>query len=147
MTRPRFQRPSSHTHSRRGLAAIIALTCLSLAVVVGALLLQAGLTEQRFINRLEPLLQAEWLADAGVDRAAARLTRSPSYSGETWPIAASDLGGTQGAIVHIEVKPAPSDPETRIIHVTADLHPGDAHAVTATKEIRLLQHAKEPLAH
>ena len=53
--------------------------------------------------------QARWLAEAGIERAAARLATEAEYRGETWQISAAELpaGGqaaSEPAIVEIEVQ-------------------------------------------
>jgi hypothetical protein len=86
---------------RRAIAALIALVCLSLATVIGTLLLQAALGEQAYLNRLELKSQGDWLVEAGFSRARAQLAKSTVYSGETWKIAGSSFGRTQDADVRI----------------------------------------------
>jgi type II secretory pathway component PulK len=91
-------------HSRNGVAALIALVCLSLATIVGTLLLQAALQEQRYLNRLELHSQGEWLIEAGYSRARAQLAKSARYSGESWTIPGSSLDRAQSATVRIAVR-------------------------------------------
>jgi type II secretory pathway component PulK len=105
--------------SRRGIAALIALVCLSLATIVGTLLLQAALGEQRYLSRLELQSQGEWLVEAGFSRARARLAKSARYSGETWTIPGSTLGRTQNAIVRIAVRSDAASTSRRQVDVTA----------------------------
>jgi type II secretory pathway component PulK len=83
------RRAKRQANSRRGVAALIALVCLSLATIIGTLLLQGSLAEQRYFDRLELQSQGEWLVEAGFSRARAQLARSPKYSGETWIVAGS----------------------------------------------------------
>jgi hypothetical protein len=91
-------------HSRQGIAALIALVCLSLATIIGTLLLQAALAEQRYLNRLELQSQGEWLVEAGFSRARAQLAKSARYSGETWTIPGSSFSSAQNATVRIAVR-------------------------------------------
>jgi len=105
--------------SRRGIAALIALVCLSLATIVGTLLLQAALGEQRYLSRLELQSQGEWLVDAGFSRARAQLVKSARYSGETWAIPGSTFGRTQNAIVQIAVRSDATSKSPRHVEVTA----------------------------
>lgn len=90
--------------SRRGVAALITLVCLSLATIIGTLLLQAALGEQRYLERLELQSQGEWLVEAGFSRARAQLSRSPNYSGETWVIPGASFRRAQSATVRITVR-------------------------------------------
>jgi hypothetical protein len=44
-----------------------------------------------------------WLAESGVQRALQRLASSADYHGETWAVPSEVLGGTQSAVVRIQV--------------------------------------------
>ena len=58
------------------------LTCLLLVTVLAASLTRTVLLQREQVIRDEWQLQAEWLAEAGIDRAAARLNSNPDYTGE-----------------------------------------------------------------
>ncbi len=122
------------TRSRRGVAALIALVCLSLATVVGTLLLQAALSEQRYLSRLEVESQCEWLVEAGFSRAAAQLAKSPRYSGETWTIPAASVGHAENAIVKIAVRADAADPSQRQIAVTATFAGANHPAIEGSRK-------------
>lgn len=68
-------------------------------------------------------MQSETLADAGLDRAFARLAADPSYAGERWEVSAASLGlpagdaGGPAAVVTIAVA---SEGEARMVRVQAD---------------------------
>jgi type II secretory pathway component PulK len=119
---------------RRGIAALIVLACLSLATIVGTLLLQAALSEQRYLNRLELQSQGEWLAEAGFSRAAAQLAKSPHYSGETWTIPGSSFGRTQNAIVRIAVSASPAEASPRHVDVTATFSLSNEPAIQVSRD-------------
>jgi type II secretory pathway component PulK len=105
--------------SRRGVGLMIALVCL--AVVASALgwLLRAAIAERRALERAQWRRQAGWLAQSGLDRAAARLARNRSFRGETWTIPAAALRGSQGGRVTIEVQTPAGRPGVRQVRVTA----------------------------
>jgi type II secretory pathway component PulK len=123
---------------RRGVAALFVLICLSFATVVATLLMQTGVAERTYVSRLALTHQAQWLVEAGVDRAVAQLARSSRYTGETWPISATRLGGAKSAVVHIEIRQDTSDPKRRSVHVTARLQEGGATTVEAAKELSVM---------
>jgi hypothetical protein len=125
-----LQRPS-----RQGIAALIALVCLSLATVVGTLLLQAALGEQRYLSRLELESQGEWLVEAGLSRATARLAKSARYSGETWMVPGSTLGRTQNAIVRIGVHLGASRTPARHVEVSVTFSESNEPAITASRDL------------
>jgi type II secretory pathway component PulK len=113
------RRAKRQANSRRGVAALIALVCLSLATIIGTLLLQGSLAEQRYFDRLELQSQGEWLVEAGFSRARAQLARSPKYSGETWIVAGSEFGRAQNATVRIAVRPDAANATQRHVEIKA----------------------------
>ncbi|WP_152053836.1 hypothetical protein [Tautonia marina] len=87
---------------RRGGAALVALVCLSVmgVVVVGLLRVSKARADQ--LRRIEWQRQADWLVEAGLERAAVRLKADPTYDGETWSIPA-DSPGLRAATVVITI--------------------------------------------
>jgi type II secretory pathway component PulK len=133
------RRQTCRCATRRGVAALFVLICLSFATVVATLLMQAVVAERKYVARLAQTHQAEWLVEAGVDRAVAQLARSSRYTGETWPISATRLGRARNAVVHIEIKQDTFNPKLRNVHVTADLQEGDTTTrVEAAKEMNVM---------
>jgi type II secretory pathway component PulK len=131
--KPRGRKPR-RAELRRGVAALIALVCLSLATIVGTLLLQAALGEQRYLNRLELKSQGEWLVEAGFSRAAAQLARSARYSGETWTISGSAFGRTQDATVRIVVDRNSANVSRRHVDVQATFSQSNEPAIEASRD-------------
>lgn len=97
----RFRHPR-----RRGAALIVALVLLVLLVGLLTAMVRLGLANRQRLLLDERLAQTEWLAVAGLERAAARLRNAPDFDGEVWEIPESDLGGRASAIVTITVEPA-----------------------------------------
>jgi hypothetical protein len=128
-------RAPSPTQPRLGIAALIALVCLSLATIVGTLLLQAGLSEQRYLDRLALQAQGEWLVEAGFSRAGAQLAKSGRYSGETWVIPGSSFGRTQNATVRIAVRASATNTSRRRAEVTATFAESNEPAIATFREI------------
>ena len=102
---------------RRGGAALVALLCLSLLGLIIAAMLRANLTRRDHLRSIAHRLQADWLVEAGAERAAARLESGGDYEGETWRIPAEALGG-RSAVVDIEV--ASADDGSKTVRVRAD---------------------------
>ena len=121
--------------SRRGLTTVAVLVCLVIILLISGVLLKIGVAHRDRVRAMERGLQAEWLAQAGLDRALARLASSAGYGGETWTLAARDLGLTEGpggehrsaALVSIHVEKPPDAPERRLIKVQADFPPDPPH--------------------
>jgi hypothetical protein len=117
------------------------LICLLIVTVVSGALLKLSLAERDVVRAQEHRLQSEWLAQAGVDRALARLVASPTYAGEQWKIKAADLGlGTSSdhdpaAVVAIAIEKADGSAETRLIKVQADFPPDSPRRVRHTTRL------------
>ena len=75
--------------------------------------------ERQALESVQWRQQAGWLAQSGLERAAARLARQRSFSGETWVLPAAALGGRQGGRVTIEVQTPAGRPGARQVRVTA----------------------------
>ena len=75
---------------RRGAALVLAMVVLLVVSLVSAALVQSQLSAHRQSRRYADELQAHWLAEAGLARAAARLRADATYAGETWPAPVTD---------------------------------------------------------
>jgi hypothetical protein len=89
---------------RHGAILVVVLVCLMVAAAIFVCVVrqvgmsrQAGQTSHRSV-------QAGWLAEAGAERAAARLAASAAYAGEIWHIPAAELRGTDTAEVRIKAE-------------------------------------------
>jgi len=123
----------------RGMTVVAVMICLIVVTLASGAVLKVGLAYRARVQLQERRLQAEWLAESGVERALARLAVDRAYTGETWPISAADLGlpdqppatGTteksQGAaaVVTIAVDPLEGVATRRRVRVQAD-YPRDA---------------------
>jgi hypothetical protein len=70
---------------------------LIVITVIGTALIKVGLTQRSQVRSQEHRLQAEWLAESGLDRALARLAADRNYPGEEWPVRGEDLALPVGA--------------------------------------------------
>jgi hypothetical protein len=105
---------------RRGLTAVAVLVCLIIITMISGAVLRVGLALRDEARSQERSLQAEWLAEAGIQRSLARLAADPAYTGETWEIAARELGSADAALVTITVGPASGESKRRIVRAQAD---------------------------
>lgn len=128
--------PGKRVPTRRGVAALFVLICLSFATVMATLLIQAALAERTFAGRIELAYQADWLVEAGIDRAAAQIARSPRYEGETWPISLKNPDRRLHAVVQIELKPT-ADPQIRLARIKAEIQGEGPLKFESHKEVRL----------
>ncbi len=82
---------------RRGTILIVLAVLLLVAASIAGAVMQAALIDARQLATDRNAVQADRLAEAGLARAAARLTSDPGYRGEEWDI---DLaGGERGKVV------------------------------------------------
>jgi hypothetical protein len=113
---------------------ISVLVCMAVAMLLVGSWLQTAAIERRQLRGQEDRLQADWLAESGLERAAARLAADESYAGETWRIAADELGGRAAGEVVIRVESLADHPRGRLVHVQADFPAGAEHRARRSKQ-------------
>jgi Tfp pilus assembly protein PilX len=110
---------------RRGLTTVAVLALLIVLGLIASTIVALSATYHARSRTRDRASQSEALADAGLDRAFARLAADPEYKGERWEIPAASLGlpAAEGAgpaaVVTIAVE---SEGEARTVRVQAD-HP------------------------
>jgi len=82
--------------------------------------LKIAAIEHRAERDRQNRLQADWLAESALDRAAASLTANANYSGEIWKLTPEEIGGSAAGEVEIRVESVDDEPRRRRIHVQAD---------------------------
>ena len=125
---------------RRGVAIIAVIALYAVAITMIGAWIQTALSHQRQARLRHEKVQATWLADAGIRRAAAQLFKDSSYVGEHWLIESDQLGGKHAATVEIRIEAIPPaselDNESAVrvrIVATAELPPGTRRHVRHTK--------------
>lgn len=98
---------------------IVVLVCVAVIGGIVASTLRLAATQRRAVQRETWETQAVWLAESGLERAAAQLTAAHDYEGETWKIPPEQIGCGESAVVMIEVLPAPGRPGHRTVRVSA----------------------------
>ena len=81
---------------------VMVIVCLVVATVVCGLLLKTAVLARESADAQHHRVQARWLAESGIERAAARLAQDARYSGETWTLPAAEL--PHGGLVRIAVE-------------------------------------------
>lgn len=118
----------------RGMTVVAVLVCLVILTLISGAILKASAARRQLAVQQERQLQAEWLAESGVQRARARLAGDRDYTGETWSLALHDLGltgrvseakgksgsETTAARVTIAVELIPAAANRRRVHIQAD---------------------------
>ncbi|MGD9646189.1 MAG: hypothetical protein AB7U73_10800 [Pirellulales bacterium] len=129
---------SRQTLRRRGATTIFLVVSLAVLGVVCAATFQAIALRQRLARHEQYRDQAWWLAEAGLERALARLQVEPSYTSETWHISATELGGASDALVTVQVHAVGEESGRREVVAVAD-YPVGAGAVRQTRRLSLKQ--------
>lgn len=113
-------RAEASRRRRRGGMAVLVLVCLVIIASISAQLLRLSLSGRSLGKAEERTIQAEWLAESGLERARAQLAADPKYAGESWEVKAEELGGQHAGLVTIAVQAPEGDSKRRRIEVKAD---------------------------
>ena len=124
-------RPSYGVRSQAGTpptpgGLIVVLIGMAVATTIFLSVLKLIAVQRQSVELQTRQIQAGWLAESAVQRAAARLSAEANYRGETWNISAQDIGGRDGATIAIRVDDVPGKPDRRTVHVEAD-YPDDPY--------------------
>ena len=130
------------SRERRGVAVIVVLVCLAVVMALVVSWVKTAVLERRQLRALEDQAQAVWLAESGIERAAWQLLVNPAYAGETWQIAAAELGGQRGGVVTIRIDKPAAEAESDAAHlrtvvVTADFPAQSEHRARHSKQLNL----------
>jgi hypothetical protein len=110
------------------------MICLVLTSGLLATLLKMAVLSRKAAQMEAHALQAKWLAESALDRAAAKLSDDANYRGETWTISPKDLGGSVGGEVIIAVKPG-KQATLREVEAIARFPSENSRGVKRTKRI------------
>ncbi len=103
---------------RRGAALIIALIALLLVGVLGAELARSAVLQHQQVQHEEWQIQAEWLAESALDRAATMIEADSAYRGETWlPV----RGESRAPLGRVLIEITESAEEGLAVRVVADV--------------------------
>lgn len=119
---------------RRGAVLIALLAVFAIFATVAGVWARSIVRERRQQRLQEELVQVRWLAEAGVRRAAARLSADPAYVGETWQIEAPQLSRPESAAVVIRVE-ATDGPAGQVRLVARAVYPRGKARMRQTKTV------------
>jgi hypothetical protein len=120
---------------RRGAVLIVILVCFALVTVLFTLVARQAFVANRLGERQLWSAQAQWVGEAALERAAARLAADPKYAGETWTIPAAELAGKDGGVAKIRVEKVADRPDRRLVRVEADYPNVPVHRSRWTQQI------------
>jgi len=126
------------TRRKRGGVLVAALVTLLAVMLVAGAVVRSLLAAHRQARHSQNELQAQWLAESAIARAAALLARQTDYVGEMWQpaIVASD-GDEQAAAVEISVQTPESAAKTRRVVAIAHYPNHQWRRVTVRREYTL----------
>jgi hypothetical protein len=87
-------------------------------------LVESMLATHRQSKRYQAQTQAQWLAEAGLSRAAAQLARHSDYTGETWQ---APVGGTEAEIGEVTIRIEPKTETTPRQMIVEAVYPPTEH--------------------
>ena len=124
---------------RQGAILVVAIVCVAVATAAMISLVHLAIGQRTLVRAEANRVQCSWLAESALDRAAWRLALDPKYPGETWNVPAEALGGSDPAVVTIQVEPVPEQPMRRLVRVRADYpdHPIDRVRLTKQAVVEL----------
>ena len=126
------QHPTRREPRQRGVVLVSVVVCLAVAILFVGAMLNTALLTRRHIRTEKRLRQAEWLVQAGAERAAFRLANDVEYNGEEWSLAAETIVGTQPGLVDISVRRETA--ERASVSVVAEYPAGSATSIRRTRE-------------
>ena len=123
--------------NKRGMILIIILACLAVASALLIAGVKLAVSTHRFTRSFGWGVQAQWLVESGINRAAVELGADANYTGETWKIPAEYFGGQDAGIVKIAVKAVADQAHRRLVRVEADFPDDPQERVRYVKELTL----------
>jgi type II secretory pathway component PulK len=129
---------------RTGVVLIVILVCLAVAAAISLTVLKQAALERQAAQLNRRSLQAYWLAEAGVERAVARLAADRKYTGGTWTIAVKELAPDEHAVVKIRVESIAGQPERRSVRVEANYADASENHGRQEKQIIVDRDAIQP---
>jgi hypothetical protein len=115
---------------------LVAMVCLVLAALFLGALLRLAVAHRRQVVQEQMRLQADWLAEAAIERAVYRLALDREYTGETWAFTAEELGGDRSGEATIDVSETREAPGVRRISVRATYPTDTDRFASRTKQLR-----------
>ncbi len=128
------------TSRRRGAALLAAIVCVSIAAAVMIGIAHVATQAYREVGLEQCRLQAGWILESGVDRAAAQLAADGDYAGEIWSLPPEEVGGRYDGEVRIHVESVEGQPSWRQVRVVADYPVDVPRRVRHTREFRMRLH-------
>jgi type II secretory pathway component PulK len=126
---------------RSGAAVVVVLAVFAVTMILAGVWTRQLISENRSQRLAADRMQARWLAEAGVRRAAAQLMDDENYDGQQWHVAAEELGGAHPAMVQIRVEAGESSGQFKLI--ARARYPARNHRAQVTKTVHFTLPSEE----
>jgi len=110
------------------------LVCAMVALAILVSMVKLAAADRRMVDQQSWQVQAAWLAESGLERAAWRLAADADYKGETWTLPTVQVAATDAAVVRIQVETIPEQPNRRLVRVQADYPDHPQHRARESKQ-------------
>jgi Tfp pilus assembly protein PilX len=124
------------TLRRRGAVLVSALVCMLVVMALLGSMLLNTLSATRQMRMERELRQCELLLQAGLDRAAYRLSQDANYTGETWNLPTAEIIDRGDGLVTIAVTPSENDQPAHL-HVVAEYPTGSEKSIRRSRSLEL----------
>ena len=124
-------RSSLHRH---GTVLVPALVALAVIALLGASVIRLARTAHDQLELDHQRRQAVWLAESGLERAAAQLAANRDYTGEIWSLSPDTMGAAEGGTVRIRVERVEGESNRRLVRVQADYPAESDHRARHSKQ-------------
>lgn len=121
--------------ARRGATLIVVLICLLAIALLAATLLRLAVAQGRQLRLHERQLQAEWLATAALDRAAAEIAVDPQWIAEVWSLPLDVLGEPASVTLERATSPAGESANVWVAQAIVGAPEGPPVRVTLRREL------------
>jgi len=121
---------------RHGVVIVVMVVFIALSLALFGLWAQSLVRGRDRLSMQLYRIQAERLAEAGLERAQARRAADPAYSEEVWSVPAADLDSTHTAQVRIRVTALPNNAGLRY-EAAAEFPLGQIRHAQRTKKIEV----------
>jgi hypothetical protein len=122
---------------QRAFMLIAVLVSLTLVMMLFAAWIKTVARAGEQLRAQQYRLQAEYLVDSALGRAAAQLAANPRYTGETWRPTVHGAGADRTGNVTIEIVAAPEPAARRLLRVVADYPEHGIDRARRSKEIQI----------
>ncbi|WP_417379983.1 hypothetical protein [Gimesia sp.] len=128
---------SHQQRTRQGAVLVIVMVCLLLISLVMASLLKSTMMQRRQMLKEQLQVQADWLVESALERAAQQRLTNPEYEGEVWQIDPEELGTRYAASAEIVLKPEGEADRRLSIQARVKYPDSQTEMITRTKKIIL----------